>query len=91
MDKIYKNLEEINDSKEFKIVFDYEKDAEFCWNAFMNYAKNIGIEGGIEKGMKKGIEKVAKDVARQMLKENIEIHTISNLTGLNPKEIKKLI
>ena len=86
-----KKLEGINDFEEFKGYVEDDKDADFRWNAFMNYAKNLGIEEGIDKGMKKGIEKVAKDIARQMLKQNIEIHTISNLTGLSHKEIKKLI
>ena len=94
MDKVRRKLEAINDSKEFKIIFDYEKDAEFRWNAFMNHAKNTGIEEGIKKGIEEGVDKgfkkAAKDIAEKMLKENMQIHTISNLTGLSINEIKKL-
>jgi predicted transposase/invertase (TIGR01784 family) len=45
-----------------------------------------GMEKGIEKGMEKGIKKTAK----ALLKENMPLKKISEITGLSPEEIAKL-
>ena len=53
-----------------------------------------GMEKGLEKGITQGIEqgenKKTKDIARNMLKENIDIDTISRITNLTIEEILKL-
>lgn len=54
-----------------------------------------GIEQGIEKGIKQGIEQGEKnrtiEIAKKMLKQNISIETIIEITELSEEELKKLI
>ena len=49
-----------------------------------------GIEQGIEQGIKQGIEQEKTELIKKMLKENIDIQTISKITGLTEEEIKNL-
>lgn len=48
--------------------------------------KKEGIEQGIEQGIKQGVLQIAK----KMLKENIDVQTISRLTDLTVEDILKL-
>lgn len=54
-----------------------------------------GYKQGMEQGIKKGMEQANKniycEIVKNMLKKNIDISTISNVTGLSEKEIEKLI
>ena len=51
---------------------------------------NTLIAEATEKGLKKGIEQKTLEVAKKMLEENIEVETISKITGLTKEEIAKL-
>ena len=57
-------------------------------------AEESGIEKGISKGIKKGIETGKKettiDIVKKMLKEKIDIKTISKITKLTKEEILNL-
>ena len=48
------------------------------------------FEQGMEKGLEKGMEKGMKTVALNMLKKQIELSMISEVTGLSIEELKKL-
>jgi predicted transposase/invertase (TIGR01784 family) len=49
-----------------------------------------GIEKGIDKGLKVGELKAKIEIAKNMLKQNLDLDTISNITGLDIKTIKTL-
>ncbi len=49
-----------------------------------------GIEKGIEQGIKQGRNQRNIDIAKNMLNENMDIKTISRITGLLEEEILKL-
>lgn len=49
-----------------------------------------GIEQGIEQGTAKGKKEKAIEIAKKLLKINMSIHEISEITELTPEEIKKL-
>ena len=68
----------------------------------IDYAKNEGIEIGMEKGKEIGMEK-GKEIGREearhesiefmakkMLKMNMEVETISSVTGMSPEQIRSL-
>lgn len=56
------------------------------WNRDMYYAK----EEGKEEGKKEGKQEVIKEVAERLLKENIDIETITKITKLSKEEIEKI-
>ena len=49
-----------------------------------------GIERGIEQGIERGIEQGIEQTALNMLRKNIDIEIILEVTGLNIDQIKKL-
>lgn len=53
-------------------------------------AKKIGMKEGVKRGMERGIEKGKFEVAKNMMKDNFDLNTISNVTGLSLREIEKL-
>ena len=77
--------------------------AELDYNTGMKHAREEGIQQGIEKGIEKGIEQGIEkgieqgknlekiEMIKQMLKENIDIETISKVTGLEIREIEAII
>lgn len=56
----------------------------------MEGAKQEGIEQGIKQGIEKGIMENKIEIAKNMLKENMDIQTISRLTTLTETDIQKL-
>ncbi|MBE6141135.1 MAG: hypothetical protein E7172_06395 [Firmicutes bacterium] len=50
-----------------------------------------GIEKGIAQGIEKGIEQNKITVAKNMLKKNIDMTDIVEITGLSEKRIKMLM
>ena len=49
-----------------------------------------GLEKGMQKGIQKGMQKGTQAVALNMLKKQMELSVISEVTGLTKKEIKNL-
>ena len=62
----------------------YDKEAA---NEFV---RQIDIADAEEKGAKRGLKKGIAQMAKNMLKKNMPLEDISELTGLNQKEISKL-
>ena len=60
----------------------------------LKVGREKGLEEGHKKGHKEGKEEGAKqksfDIAKRMLEKEIDIETISELTGLTEKEISEL-
>jgi len=50
-----------------------------------------GIEEGIKKGIEQGIKTKKMEIAKKSLEKDIDIETISMITGLEIEEIKKLL
>ena len=49
-----------------------------------------GIAQGIEQGIEQGVKQAKKDMVKNMLCENIDIKTISKVTGISEEEILKI-
>ena len=88
------------------IMKEYIKDAEKAssdgeWTA-LEYDKELhdmmiqnnmideAKEKGIETGKKMGIDERNLEIAKNLLKENVDINTISKCTGLSLEEIQNL-
>ena len=68
--------------------------AEMVKHNVLEDAKNEGIEEGFEQGVEKGIEEGIEQnkvmMIKGMLKENIDIKTISKVASVPINEIKKI-
>ena len=56
----------------------------------LKQGKEEGLKQGKEEGLKQGKEEGKKEMARNMLKDNVNINTISKYTGLTIEEIQEL-
>ena len=84
--KAKKVLEEISeDEKERKMS---ELRQKYIMDQKAVYSQ--GYEYGIETGIEQGIQQKAIEIAKKMKLENIDIQTISKLTGLAEEEILKI-
>ena len=80
--------------KETISVLDSQEDKERDNAAKIATAKDEGIKQGLKqgeiKGLKQGLKQGKEEMARNMLKDNVDINTISKYSGLTIKEIKSL-
>ncbi len=79
-------IKKVNGKTVFKRFISYEQDKEFIKNSELSEAKDEGIKEGIKEGSyDKQIE-----IAKNLLNENMDIKTISKVTGLSIENINKL-
>ena len=80
--------------KETISVLDSQEDKERDNAAKIACAIDEGIKQGLKqgeiKGLKQGLKQGKEEMARNMLKDNVDINTISKYSGLTIKEIKSL-
>ena len=82
IDEAMKKLEEITSDAELMRIIELRKKAIMDYNSGMNNAKKEGIEQGIKQN--------SLEIAKNMLKKNIDILTIAELTGLSKEDISKI-
>ena len=59
-------------------------------NTQLYRATQEGINIGISQGINQGLQKRNIEIAKSMLKKNMDIEDIIDITGLSKEEIKKL-
>ena len=79
MKEYISDAEKASLDKKIEMEYDYELSSEY--ERFKE-----GKEEGIQEGIRKGI----RETAKAMLKNNIDMETISNCTGLSLNEIENL-
>ena len=94
MPKVIDKYERFVSSKEEMEVYNARDAFLYGQNVMLKREREEGIKEGIEKGIEQGIEKGIKEnqilVAKNMKNKNMDIELISELTGLDIKEIEKL-
>ena len=86
VEKYMSEIKKVNGKTVFKRFISYEQDKEFIKNSELSEAKDEGIKEGIKEGSyDKQIE-----IAKNLLNENMDIKTISKVTGLSIENINKL-
>ncbi|MEI0562878.1 Rpn family recombination-promoting nuclease/putative transposase, partial [Brachyspira pulli] len=104
LDKVKEKLKEVNDimpkvidkyerfisSKEEMEVYNARDAFLYGQNVMLKREREEGIKEGIEQGIEKGIKENQILVAKNMKNKNMDIELISELTGLDIKEIEKL-
>ena len=74
-----------NDDEIIKLLSDEDEE-----RLYINTLKEIGKEEGIKEGIEKGIATNTIEMVKKMLQENIDISTISRVSGLSKKEIEDI-
>ena len=86
VDKYITNVTIVNDDPEFQEYMSKEEDERKIKNSLLTEAREEGINFGIEKG----INSRNTEIAQNMIKKNIDIEVISDVTGLEIDKINKL-
>ena len=86
VDKYITNVTIVNDDPEFQKYMSKEEDERKIKNSLLTEAREEGINLGIEKG----INSRNTEIAQNMIKKNIDIEVISDVTGLEIDKINKL-
>ena len=81
-----RNLEEVNQDPEFREYMSAEEDNRKIMNSLKKEYKEEGLKEGIEQG---SLER-SKTIALSMIKEGINIETISKCTGLSIEQINNI-
>ena len=90
VDKYITNVTIVNDDPEFQKYMSEEEDKRKIQNSLLSEAKENGYTSGINDGIFKGENKKSIEIAKNMLKKNMSIEDISDITGLSIEKINKL-
>ena len=89
-----KELEKVNTLPAFRQFITEEQDKEFILNSVRHEGEKIGEARGQRigeaRGEKKGALKSKFETAKNMLRDKVNINTISKYTGLTLSQIKKI-
>ena len=82
MEKLKTEAIKLNNDDDFvKLMSDEEEE---------RLLKNSYIQEGFEQGIEQGIEQQTIELTKNMLKKNIDINQISEITGLSIDKITKI-
>ena len=83
-------IEKLNEDPIFINWITKEKDEQMIKNTQLYNATQEGINIGISQGINQGMKKEKLEIAKSMLKKNMDIEDIIDITGLPKEEIEKL-
>ena len=86
VERVQKEVKYLNTDSEF-VRFMSEEDEE---RLYTNSLKQQYMEAGLKEGIEQGLNQRNIEIAKNMLKENININTISKVTELSIEEIENL-
>ena len=90
VDKYITNVTIVNDNPEFQKYMSEEEDKRKIQNSLISEAKNEGYTSGVNDGISQGIFEEKVNIAKNMLKKNVSMEDISDITGLSIEEIKNI-
>ncbi len=90
VDKYITNVTIVNDNPEFQKYMSEEEDKRKIQNSLISEAKNEGYTSGVNYGISQGISEEKVNIAKNMLKKNVSMEDISDITGLSIEEIKNI-
>ena len=92
--KYYDKLMELNTNQEFVGLLSNDEEYEIYVKSEINEARENarkeGIDIGVERGKTQGSKESKLEIAKAMLKKNMDINLIAEITNLTVEEIKTL-
>ena len=90
IEKIDKKLASMSLSREERNNYEFRRKAILDEISAIDYATKKGLAQGIEQGIKQGIKENSQNIAKEMIKKNMDINLIMELTKLTKEEIEKI-
>lgn len=88
--KAMNELEEMSEDEELRRLAELREKAIRDEKNGLRHAREEGIKEGIEEGIKQGIGQGIEQVTKKMIKLNMPVEDIINVTGLKEEEILKI-
>ena len=87
-------LKRLAKEEDFLPEYDFEREMRRVTNTEKEISKQEGIAEGLAEGRAEGLtegkESAAREIASNLLKNNVDIETISKSTGLSIEELNNL-
>ena len=90
INKAKKVLETISQDERERRLTELREKYRMDQHAIMLAGYDKGLKEGIEQGLEKGIEQNKKDILEKLLKTDLSIEQIIEITGFTAEEIEKL-
>ena len=90
IEKIDKKLASMSLSREERNNYEFRRKAILDEISAIDYATKKGLAQGIEQGIEQGIKENSQNIAKEMIKKNMDINLIMELTKLTKEEIEKI-
>ncbi|MBO4816233.1 MAG: Rpn family recombination-promoting nuclease/putative transposase [Clostridia bacterium] len=90
INKAKKVLETISQDERERRLTELREKYRMDQHAIMLAGYDKGLKEGIEQGLEKGIEQNKKDILEKLLKTDLSIEQIMEITGFTAEEIEKL-
>ena len=90
INKAKKVLETISQDERERRLTELREKYRMDQHAIMLAGYDKGLKEGIEQGLEKGIEQNKKEILEKLLKTNLSIEQIIEITGFTAEEIEKL-
>ena len=87
MSEVYKKLDNLSKDKYYALLYDEEEKKAYENKCILEDAIEDAKENGYSSGLNHGVSNIAKN----LLKKNMSIEDISDVTGLTIEEIKTLM
>ena len=90
MSEVYKKLDDLSKDKYYALLYDEEEKKAYENKCILEDAIEDAKENGYSSGYDSGKSDGVSNIAKNMLKKNMSIEDISDVTGLTIDEINNL-
>lgn len=90
-DRIMDKMNKLTHDDVFMTQLEAEKWDKWEENSKMDYALSQGKPQGFEEGITEGIEQNTINVIKNMIRKNMPLNDISDITGKSIEEIREII
>ena len=90
MGEVYKKLDDLSKDKYYALLYDEEEKKAYENKCILEDAIEDAKENGYSSGYDSGKSDGVSNIAKNMLKKNMSIEDISDVTGLTIDEINNL-
>ena len=88
--KYYDKLMELNTNQEFVGLLSNDEEYEMYVKSEISEARENARKEGVKEGIEEGSKESKLEIAKAMLKKNMDINLIAEITNLTVEEIKTL-
>ncbi len=92
--RAYEQLEYLSQDEQAREEYDNYIQSKIDMQMKMDYAEERGISKGLSQGLSRGRKEGEKEktieIIKNMLKSNLSMETIMNITGATKKEIEEI-